>query len=627
MTDRAVRTLVLGGVRSGKSAHGESLLGEHRQIRYLATGPLTSSDGDWMDRVRIHRERRDARYTTIETTDLGHALRSAPDIPALVDDLGNWLTAQIDAVHGWTSGSEIDLDGPIDDLCDALGAMTADVVLISPEAGLSLVPPTPAGRVFQDLLGTLNARVAQVCERVDLVVAGRVLNLPATPGSPITRTTTGSADSASDTPPPSAPASDHDEPAPGTSVATATPTADSSAPDSSAPDSSAPDSSAPEPIAGVGFSTGPRPDPTDAEVFAPITPPDEAIAQDARKRQATLTKPPGSLGRVEEIGVWIAACQGQCPPAPLTSPTVVVFAGDHGVARGGVSAFPPEVTAQMVANISAGGAAVNVMAGRVGATVKVVDMSVDADTAPELSRYKVRRSSDDLRTTDAITLAEAREALAAGRAIADDLVDSGTDLLIAGEMGIGNTTPATVLIGALTRREPVEIVGRGTGVDDAGWMRKTAAIRDGMRRARKVIHDPLALLAAVGGADLAATVGFLAQAALRRTPVILDGVVITAAAMVANELAPGAMRWWIAGHRSVEPAHQIALEHLDLVPVLDLSMRLGEGSGAVLALPIVQSAADLLVSMATFDEAGVTDNSTPDGDSADGTIAADAETS
>lgn len=602
MTDRAVRTLVLGGVRSGKSAHGESLLDGHRQIRYLATGPLTSSDGEWMDRVRRHRERRDDRYTTIETTDLGQALRAAPDIPALVDDLGNWLTAQIDAVHGWTSGSEIDLDGRIDDLCDALRAMSADVVIISPEAGLSLVPPTPAGRVFQDLLGTLNVRVAEVCERVDLVVAGRVLHLPA--GAPADEAVdrhvtdadpTGNAGPASDTPTTTPPASDDPTPTPPSTAAAAVAAVATTF------------GTAPEPVAGVGVSERPRPDPTDAEVFAPIAPPDEAVAQDARKRQAVLTKPPGSLGRVEEIGVWIAACQGQCPPAPLTSPTVVVFAGDHGVARGGVSAFPPEVTAQMVANIAAGGAAVNVMAGRVGAAVKVVDMSVDADTPPELSRYKVRRSSEDLRTTDTISLAEAREALAAGRAIADDLVDSGTDLLIAGEMGIGNTTPATVLIGALTRREPVEIVGRGTGVDDAGWMRKTAAIRDGMRRARKVIHDPLALLAAVGGADLAATVGFLAQAALRRTPVILDGVVITAAAMVANELAPGAMRWWIAGHRSVEPAHQIALDHLDLVPVLDLSMRLGEGSGAVLALPIVQSAADLLGSMATFDEAGVSD--------------------
>ncbi|MCR5977205.1 nicotinate-nucleotide--dimethylbenzimidazole phosphoribosyltransferase [Gordonia jinghuaiqii] len=595
MADRATRTLVLGGVRSGKSAYGESLLRGHRQIRYLATGPITSTDSEWMERIRVHRERRDDRYTTIETADLSRALRAAPDIPALVDDLGSWLTTQIDAVHGWTSGSEIDLDAQIADLCDALSAMTADVVLISPEVGLSLVPPTPAGRVFQDLLGTLNAAVAAVCERVSLVVAGRVLDLPRDDAA--ARTAPVDADAPVVAPAVAAGEPGRDRTEPPASEATPEPPADP--PADAAPDHTPDDAPASREL----------PDPTDAEVFAPVSPPDEAVAFAARERQMMLTKPPGSLGRVEEIGVWISACQGQCPPAPLTAPAVVVFAGDHGVARGGVSAFPPEVTAQMVANIAAGGAAVNVMADRVGATVKVVDMSVDADTAPHLSRYKVRRGSGDLRTTDAITLAEARMALAAGRAIADDLIDSGTDVLIAGEMGIGNTTPATVLVGALARREPVEIVGRGTGVDDAGWMRKTAAIRDGMRRARKVIHDPLALLAAVGGADLTATAGFLAQAALRRTPVILDGVVITAAAMVANELAPGAMRWWIAGHLSVEPAHRIALEHLDLEPVLDLSMRLGEGSGAVLALPIVQSSVDLLISMATFDEAGVTDKS------------------
>ncbi len=579
MADRATRTLVLGGVRSGKSAHGESLLRAHQQIRYLATGPVTTSDAEWTARVDTHKQRRDARYTTIETTDLAEALRAAPDIPALVDDLGSWLTARIDAVDGWQSGSEIDLDADITELCDALQAMNADVVLISSEVGLSLVPPTPAGRLFQDLLGTLNSAVAQVCDRVSLVVAGRVLDLP---GDPAAGDHTGATASAA--------------PAPAVAPVTTAPVA--------TPAPVTPGAvTEPTPVT----ASGDLPDPTDAEVFGPITPPSEAVAFEARERHKTLTKPPGSLGRLEEIGVWISACQGQCPPSPITSPSVVVFAGDHGVARGGVSAFPPEVTAQMVANISSGGAAVNVMAARIGASVTVVDMSVDADTAPHLSTFKVRRSSEDLRTTDSITLAEARAALAAGRAIADRLVDSGSDLLIAGEMGIGNTTPATVLIGALTRREPVEIVGRGTGVDDHGWMRKTAAIRDGMRRARKVVHDPLALLAAVGGADLTATAGFLAQAALRRTPVILDGVVITAAAMVANELAPGATRWWIAGHRSVEPAHQIALDHLDLEPVLDLSMRLGEGSGAVLALPVVQSATDILISMATFAEAGVTD--------------------
>ncbi|MEO9327548.1 nicotinate-nucleotide--dimethylbenzimidazole phosphoribosyltransferase [Gordonia aurantiaca] len=618
MAGGATRTLVLGGVRSGKSAYGESLLRAHREIRYLATGSLTSTDAEWMARIAAHRARRDDRYATIETTDLPGELRAAPDIPVIVDDLGSWLTARLDALDAWEADADVNLDADIADLCEALRGMTADVVLISSEVGLSLVPSTPAGRLYQDLLGTLNTAIAQVCDRVSLVVAGRVLDLPrgdldaapaSTPAANAPAANTASESAASKSTADAATAGPEPvSPAPASSVpASSVPAAD--APPIDAPPIDAPpiDASGKTRVAATPIAPDPAelPDPTDAEIFPPVTPPDEAVAFAARERQNSLTKPPGSLGRLEEIGVWIAACQGQCPPAPITRPSVVVFAGDHGVARGGVSAFPPEVTAQMVANIENGGAAVNVLAARAGASVTVVDMSVDADTAPHLSAFKVRRSGEDLRTTDTITLAEARAALAAGRAIADRLVDSGSDLLIAGEMGIGNTTPATVLVGALTRREPVEIVGRGTGVDDHGWMRKTAAIRDGMRRARKVIHDPLALLAAVGGADLTATAGFLAQAAVRRTPVILDGVVITAAAMVANELAPGAMRWWIAGHRSVEPAHQIALDHLDLTPVLDMSMRLGEGSGAVLALPIVQSAVDILTSMATFEEAGV----------------------
>ncbi|MGP3707979.1 nicotinate-nucleotide--dimethylbenzimidazole phosphoribosyltransferase [Gordonia paraffinivorans] len=603
MTGRAVRTLVLGGVRSGKSAYGESLLGSHRQIRYLATGSRTSTDAEWLARIAAHRERRDDRHITIETTDLAGELRAAPDIPVIVDDLGSWLTARVDALGGWESG-DVDLDPEIADLRDALRGMNADTVVISSEVGLSLVSSTPAGRLFQDLLGTLNAAVAQACDRVSLVVAGRVLDLPrgefdAAPVPPTAAEPAPNEQAPNEQAPSDRTSNDQAEEAPANAPETAT--AATPAPGTAG----APAARTRVAATPVAADASDLPDPTDAEVFPAVTPPDEAVAFTARERQNSLTKPPGSLGRLEEIGVWIAACQGQCPPAPIVKPAVVVFAGDHGVARGGVSAFPPEVTAQMVANIEHGGAAVNVLAARAGASVTVVDMSVDADTAPHLSTYKVRRSSEDLRTTDAITIAEARAALAAGRAIADRLVDSGSDLLIAGEMGIGNTTPATVLVGALTRREPVEIVGRGTGVDDHGWMRKTAAIRDGMRRARKVVHDPLALLAAVGGADLTAVAGFLAQAAVRRTPVILDGLVITAAAMVACELAPGATRWWIAGHRSVEPAHQIALDHLDLKPVLEMSMRLGEGSGAVLALPIVQSAVDIMTSMATFDEAGV----------------------
>ncbi|MEV0948332.1 nicotinate-nucleotide--dimethylbenzimidazole phosphoribosyltransferase [Rhodococcus sp. NPDC049939] len=340
-------------------------------------------------------------------------------------------------------------------------------------------------------------------------------------------------------------------------------------------------------------------------LFEPVTPPDETVRAQAEARQLQLTKPAGSLGRLETLACWAAACQGVCPPTPFGRVRVVVFAGDHGIARKGVSAYPPEVTAQMVANFVNGGAAVNALANRVGASVRVVDISVDGDTDPSLSTFKIRRSSGSIDREDALTHEETLRAIDAGRAIADAEIDSGADLLIAGEMGIGNTTPATVLIATLTDTEPVAAVGRGTGVDDAGWIRKTAAIRDAMRRARPVVRDVVALLRTSGGADLAAMAGFLAQASARRTPVILDGITVTSAAMAAEELARGARAWWLAGHCSTEPAHKIALKHLDLDPLLDLDMRLGEGSGALTALPILQGAVAALAEMATFAEAGV----------------------
>jgi nicotinate-nucleotide--dimethylbenzimidazole phosphoribosyltransferase len=349
--------------------------------------------------------------------------------------------------------------------------------------------------------------------------------------------------------------------------------------------------------------------------FPAIVAPDELTGQQALLRHAQLTKPAGSLGRLEQIGVWLAACQGHCPPRPVARPRVVVFAGDHGVARHGVSAYPSEVTGQMVANFLAGGAAVNVLASVAGATVRVADLAVDspeaADDGPglpvQVTRHKVRRSSGRIDIEDALTQDEVEAAIAAGRAIADEEVDSGADLLIAGDMGIGNTTPAAVLVAALTGAEPVAVVGRGTGVDDAGWMRKAAAIRDALRRGRAVRREPVALLRTVAGADLAAMAGFLAQAAVRRTPVLLDGMVVGAAALVAEELAPGARAWWLAGHRSVEPAHTLLLEYLGLEPLLDLGMRLGEGSGALVVLPLVLMAGRVLAEMATFADAGVSE--------------------
>jgi nicotinate-nucleotide--dimethylbenzimidazole phosphoribosyltransferase len=264
----------------------------------------------------------------------------------------------------------------------------------------------------------------------------------------------------------------------------------------------------------------------------------------------------------------------------------------------------------MVANIATGGAAINALADIAGATVRVVDLAVDTDPlSPQIGAHKVRRSSGDITKEDALTERETLDAIDAGRQIADQEVDAGADLLIAGDMGIGNTTAATVLVAAVTGVEPVAAVGYGTGISDAGWARKTAVVRDALFRAQRVLAAPIATLQCCGGADLAGLAGFCAQAAVRRTPVLLDGMVVTAAALIAEQLAPGARLWWQAGHLSTEPAHALALAQLGLDPILDLKMRLGEGTGAVVALPVLRAAVAALSSMATFADANVTDRS------------------
>ena len=345
-------------------------------------------------------------------------------------------------------------------------------------------------------------------------------------------------------------------------------------------------------------------------MFPPVVPPDTDAAAAARARQATLTKPAGALGRLEDLSIWVASCQGHCPPRQFERARIVVFAGDHGVARSRVSAYPPEVTSQMVANIAAGGAAINALADVAGATVRVADLAVDADPlSPQIGAHKVRRGSGDISKEDALTDQQTFDAIDAGRQIADQEVDAGADLLIAGDMGIGNTTAATVLVAALTGIEPVAAVGYGTGIDDAGWARKTAAVRDALFRVGPVLSDPVALLRCCGGADLAGIAGFCAQAAVRRTPLLLDGIAVTAAALVAESLAPGARLWWQAGHLSTEPAHAPALAQLGLDPIIDLRMRLGEGTGAALALPVLRAAVAALSSMASFDTANVSNPS------------------
>jgi nicotinate-nucleotide--dimethylbenzimidazole phosphoribosyltransferase len=350
-------------------------------------------------------------------------------------------------------------------------------------------------------------------------------------------------------------------------------------------------------------------EPLDLGAVAQLIPhPSQDARAAAEERQATLAKPTGALGRLEDLSIWLAGVQDAIPAVPFARPRVLVFAGDHGVTAAGVSAYPAAVTAAMVRTFISGGAAVNVLARLAGATVRVLDLAVDADLDDlpvDVTRWKIRRGSGRIDLEDAVTYDEARAALRAGMAIVDDEVDAGTDLLILGDMGIGNTTPAAVLVAAFTSTDVASVVGRGSGIDDDTWMRKAAAVRDALRRTRPHLEDPVRVLSSAGGADIAAMVGALLQAAVRRTPVLLDGVVSGAAALVAHRIAPAAASWWIAGHRSPEPAHAIALARLGLEPIVDYGMRLGEGTGALLALPVLTAAGATLREMATLEEAGV----------------------
>ena len=346
------------------------------------------------------------------------------------------------------------------------------------------------------------------------------------------------------------------------------------------------------------------------ETIAAIGPVDAAAVAAAWERQAALTTPPGALGILEEVGARLAGIAGLCPP-PLPEPVaVVVFAGDHGVHAQGVTPWPQEVTAQMVGNFLAGGAVVNALARQVGAQVCVVDVGVASplDPAPGLLARRVRPGTADLSTGPAMTRAEAVMAMDVGIQVARDLVADGTGLLVAGDMGIANTTPSAALVAAFTGADPDAVTGRGTGVDDATLARKVDVVRRAL-----VLHgigpgnsqDSVAVLAAVGGLEHAAIAGFLLAAAALRVPVVLDGVIACSAALVAAALAPAAVDHWVAGHRSSEPGASAALGHLGLVPLVDLELRLGEGSGALLAVPLVQAAARILREVATFDGAGV----------------------
>ena len=342
------------------------------------------------------------------------------------------------------------------------------------------------------------------------------------------------------------------------------------------------------------------------QTVARIGPLDAQAVAAARARQHELTKPEGSLGRLEDLAVQIAGIRGEARPR-LASPAVIVMAGDHGVARQGVSAYPPEVTPQMVANFLGGGAAINVLARHIGARVVVVDMGVAGDLPdhPDLLRRRVAPGTADLSREPAMTREQARQAVESGIAVAQAQIAQGADLIGTGDMGIGNTTPSSAIVAAISGRAPAEVTGRGTGVDDAGLARKIAVVERALALHRPDPADGLDVLAKLGGFEIGGLAGVVLGAAAQRVPVVVDGFISGAAALVALRLAPAAQPYIIAAHRSVERGHRVALELLGATPLLDLDMRLGEGSGAALGMSLCQAACRLLDEMATFAEARV----------------------
>jgi nicotinate-nucleotide--dimethylbenzimidazole phosphoribosyltransferase len=344
------------------------------------------------------------------------------------------------------------------------------------------------------------------------------------------------------------------------------------------------------------------------EIIKEIKPLDQSAMQTARARQNTLTKPPGSLGRLEELSIQLAGMTANPFPS-MERKAVIVMAADHGVALEGVSAYPAEVTGQMVLNFLRGGAAINVLARQAGARVTVVDIGVATDFEPMsgLVRRKVMPGTRNQAHGPAMRREEAEQALQVGVDVFNAEAAGGLDIVATGDMGIGNTTPSSAIAAVLTGLPVAQVVGRGTGIDDQTLERKIKVIEQSLAVNQPDPNDPLDVLHKVGGLEIAGLAGVMIAAASQHIPVLVDGFISTAAAMIAVALAPRLNDYLIGAHRSVEIGHQAMLRHLNLTPLLDLNLRLGEGTGAALAFHLIEASTRILREMATFDEAGVSD--------------------
>jgi nicotinate-nucleotide--dimethylbenzimidazole phosphoribosyltransferase len=342
-----------------------------------------------------------------------------------------------------------------------------------------------------------------------------------------------------------------------------------------------------------------------ADLVERITAPDASLVEAARRHLDSLTKPPGSLGRLEDLAVRLAVLRSGAPT--VEAPVIFTFAADHGVAAESVSAYPQVVTAQMVENFLRGGAAVNVLARQAGARVVVADLGVANPISAHdgLVRVPVAAGTENLARGPAMTREQATRSVETGARLALDAIAAGADMIATGEMGIGNTSVASALTAALTGAAPARVTGRGTGLDDAAWARKVKVVERALAANAPVPTDGLGVLAALGGFEIGGLVGVILAGAAHRIPVVLDGFISTAAALVADRVAPDTRHVLFASHRSAEPGHGTALDHLALAPYLDLGMRLGEGTGAALFIHLARAAAGLYREMATFKSAGV----------------------
>ncbi|HVA47087.1 MAG TPA: nicotinate-nucleotide--dimethylbenzimidazole phosphoribosyltransferase [Pirellulales bacterium] len=540
-------TLITGGAASGKSRYALRRAQEWGpNILFVAT--CLPHDDEMRAKVARHRAERPPSWQTVEATRrVGDALRSGFD-GAIIDCL-TLLVSQmlVDAA------SDEEIDAEVNELC--LAARNADypVILVTNEVGFGVVPEHPLGRRFREVAGRANQLVASIADDVVLVVCGVPCNVVGWDQRACERRPT-----------------DSDVVYGGSALA----------------------SSLVPPYGGAHSLTNER-------ALAP--PLDHKAMGAARRRLDMLTKPRGSLGRLEELGVQLAGITGRVPPV-VAEKTIFLFAADHGVAAEGVSAYPATVTAQMVANFLSGGAAINVLARQAGASLVVADIGVATDipSHPQLIAHKIGRGTGNMVREPAMTREQAERSIDAGRTVFRPCQLAGM-----GEMGIGNSTSAAAIVAAATGRPPAEVVGRGTGIDDATLARKIAAVGKALALHQPDGGDGISLLTSVGGFEIGALAGAMLAAAAARVPIVLDGFISTAAALVAVRLCPAVKGYLIAAHRSAEKGHTIALTELGLRPLLDLEMRLGEGTGAALAFHLIEAACRTMHEMATFTSAGV----------------------